>query len=131
MVTFAVSTTGNGLCSYDLLGVPAAASSHLINLNIERDQSSMFYKTAQVESNRSPRYFLGGKDGEYRPLGDTCCVLHGDACCLLLLLLLLLVLSSSSLLLLLLLLYILYIIKFGFVKVMFYHDENLTMNFNF
>ena len=55
-----------------------AASSHLINSSTKRDQLLMFYKTAQVESNLSPCYFLGGKGGEYHPLGDACCVLSSS-----------------------------------------------------
>ena len=32
-------------------------------------------KTVRVESNPSPRYFFGGKDGRYWPFGHACCVL--------------------------------------------------------
>ena len=55
--------------------VCVVASCNMINSSIEKDRLSMFYKIVRVGSNPSLQYFLGGKDGGYRPLGDASCVL--------------------------------------------------------
>ena len=70
-------TTESGFFFFYALKL-VAGSSRLINSSTKKDQLSMFYKIAQVESNLSPCYFLVGKDSEYHPLGDACCVLSSS-----------------------------------------------------
>ena len=58
-----------------------AASSHLINSSIKKDQLWCFIRQLELRQTSPPplpHYSLKGKDGEYHPLGDGCCVLSSS-----------------------------------------------------